>query len=171
MDNGTMSLAAASLNPLIPSSAEWLATGVALVHILLWVAIVVWLVRQRHLDAGQRLLSLVLATVLPVIGPLLVWWVVRRATVHHPEPNPRHRAQRLHIMQGLDAVLEEPHRFLDVVLAAPDEVVVLEALREQFGLDEVQAKATVNMQFRLMTGKARQLMREEVDILRSSGDR
>jgi type VI protein secretion system component VasK len=78
MNNGMMSYVATSLNPLIPSSTDWLVTGIASGHILLWIAIVLWLLRQQHLDAGQRLLGLVLATVLPVIGPLLVWWSARR---------------------------------------------------------------------------------------------
>lgn len=78
MDNVVTGRVAATLNPLVPSSAEWLVTAFALVHMLLWVAILVWLLRQRHLDAGQRLLGLVLATVLPVVGPLLVWWAARR---------------------------------------------------------------------------------------------
>jgi hypothetical protein len=78
MNNDMMSYVATSLNPLIPSSTEWLVTGIASVHILLWVAIVLWLWRREHLDAGHRLLGLVLATVLPVIGPLLVWWSARR---------------------------------------------------------------------------------------------
>jgi hypothetical protein len=67
----------ASLNPLVPSPAESLATAIAAVHLILWVAILLWLLRQRRLDAGQRLLGLVLATVLPVIGPLLTGWALR----------------------------------------------------------------------------------------------
>jgi hypothetical protein len=68
---------AASLNPLVPSAAEWLATGIAVVQVILWVGMMWWLMRQRRLDAGQRLLGLVLATVVPVIGPLLTWWALR----------------------------------------------------------------------------------------------
>jgi DNA gyrase/topoisomerase IV subunit A len=75
------------------------------------------------------------------------------------------------MVQGPLRVLEDPHRFLDVVLSATDEVTVLQALHEQFGLDEFQAKAVIDMQFRLMTGRTRQLLRDEADMLRRVGDR
>lgn len=78
-----VSFVAASLdNPLVPSFTEWLAMGLTVVHLVLWVVVMLWLLRQRDLSAGRRLLGLVLATALPVIGPVLVWWVVRRS----PQP-------------------------------------------------------------------------------------
>ncbi|MFC7402414.1 hypothetical protein [Citricoccus sp. GCM10030269] len=71
-------LAAASLNPLIPSSAEWVVMALSVAQLVLWTAALLWLLRRRDLDASQRIVGMVLATVLPIIGPLLVWWAIRR---------------------------------------------------------------------------------------------
>lgn len=77
MDDLALTPAATSANPLVPTAAESATAVVALLHVAAWVAAVVWLLRRRNLDTGQRILGLVLATVLPVIGPVIAWWASR----------------------------------------------------------------------------------------------
>ncbi|QCU76941.1 hypothetical protein E7744_00875 [Citricoccus sp. SGAir0253] len=63
-------------------------------------------------------------------------------------------------------MLEDPHRFLDVMLSATDEAAALHALQERFDLDEEQGRVAINMQFRSMTDRTRRLIREEAHLLR-----
>jgi DNA gyrase/topoisomerase IV subunit A len=78
----------------------------------------------------------------------------------------RRRAEKLHILDGLLRVLDEPHRFLDVLLSATDETVAQDALRRQFGLSADQAVAAINLQFRSMSTAARQAIRDQADLNR-----
>jgi DNA gyrase/topoisomerase IV subunit A len=76
------------------------------------------------------------------------------------------RALRMHALEGLLRVLDDPHRFLDVVLSAKDETVAEAALQEQFGLSPDQARWAMNLQVRSMPESARQAIREEAESLR-----
>jgi DNA gyrase subunit A len=84
----------------------------------------------------------------------------------HPEQDPRHRAEQLHLLQGLLRVLDDPHGFLEAMLSATDEAAARQALHDRFGLDESQAQMALNMQFWSLTGQRRQLFRDEADMLR-----
>lgn len=76
------------------------------------------------------------------------------------------RVERLHIMEGLIQAIDDPHRFLDIVLSAADSTAAEAALEDQFGLSQVQARAAMNLQFRTMSEETRQLIRNEADGLR-----
>lgn len=78
----------------------------------------------------------------------------------------RERARRLHPLEGLIRVMDDPHRFLDIMLAAADETVAKASLQEQFGLTQEQAHAAINLQFRSMSEWTRQAIREEAAALR-----
>lgn len=76
------------------------------------------------------------------------------------------RADRLHIMEGLIQAINDPHRFLDIVLSAADRTAAEAALEDQFGLSREQARAAMNMQFLMMSEETRQSIRTEADELR-----
>lgn len=78
----------------------------------------------------------------------------------------RKRADRLHIMEGLIQAMNDPHRFLDIMLSATDRTAAEAALEGQFGLSRDQAGAAMNMQFRMMSEETRQSIRTEADDLR-----
>lgn len=74
------------------------------------------------------------------------------------------RAHRLHIMDGLIRAMDDPHRFLDIMLSAANRTAAAAALQEQFGLSSEQAQAAMNLQFWSMS--ERQMIRDEADALR-----
>lgn len=76
------------------------------------------------------------------------------------------RAGQLHILEELLRAIDDPHEFLAIALPVTDGATVQRALQEQFGLDDEQARVAIFMQFRLMTGQGRQLIREEATALR-----
>ena len=76
------------------------------------------------------------------------------------------RADRLHIMEGLIQAINDPHRFLDIVLSAADRTAAEAALADQFSLSGEQARAAMNMQFLMMSEDTRQSIRTEADNLR-----
>ncbi|MGM7670259.1 hypothetical protein [Microbacterium sp. A93] len=78
----------------------------------------------------------------------------------------RERARRLHPLEGLIRVMDDPHRFLDIMLAATDASAAEAALQEQFGLTRMQAQAAINLQFRSLSEWTRQAIRDEAAALR-----
>jgi DNA gyrase/topoisomerase IV subunit A len=73
---------------------------------------------------------------------------------------------RLHIFEGLQQVLDDPHRFIDVVLAGTEIDDTVEALQAAFGFSEIQAVAALDMQFRRLTKRTKSLMRSDVEQMR-----
>ncbi|GAA4719824.1 DNA gyrase subunit A [Nocardioides conyzicola] len=68
---------------------------------------------------------------------------------------------RLHILDPLVRVLEDPHELLDVLLGAADVASARAALREHYGIDDIQAAAVLDMQLRqLPPGQQRRIARE-----------
>ena len=78
------------------------------------------------------------------------------------EQTPAERLQdleaRLHIFEGLVRVLDEPHQFIDVVLAGTDVHDTVEALQAAFGISEIQAVAALDMQFRRLSKRTQSLV-------------
>lgn len=66
--------------------------------------------------------------------------------------------ERLHIHDGLTRALEDPHAVLDVVASAADAAGAVSALRDRFDLDEVQALAVMDLQFRRATRRDRRMI-------------
>ena len=81
----------------------------------------------------------------------------------HPEPRPGRHAEKLHVQHGLLAVFEDPHRFLEIVLAAEDDHIAVEALCQQFDLDPAQSRAALGMPCWMMTAHRRHAIQEEAD--------
>ena len=86
--------------------------------------------------------------------------------------------EQLHIYDGLARALAEPRRVLDIVPQAEDADRAAAALQEQLGLDPLQARAVMDLQFRRATvvdrRKIEDLRREVMDqiaSLRLSGPR
>lgn len=65
-------------NPLEPSALEWVYLMMGLVHLALLLALILWLPRQRRISPGARLAGVLVAFVLQLLGPLLVWAAARR---------------------------------------------------------------------------------------------
>jgi len=78
----------------------------------------------------------------------------------------RERARRFHVLDGLVRVMDGPHRFLDIMLAATDASAAEKSLQEHFGLSREQAQAAINLQFWSMSEQTRQAIREEAAALR-----
>jgi DNA gyrase subunit A len=55
---------------------------------------------------------------------------------------------RLHVLEGLVRALEDPHALLDVLLRTDDVASARQALQTDVGLSEIQALATLDLQFR-----------------------
>lgn len=82
-------------------------------------------------------------------------------------------ADQLRIYNGLAKAMQEPHLVLDVVLEAEDAAAAQTGLRARLDLDEIQAVAVLDMQFRgatdrdrRMIGDRRQELREHLEVLR-----
>jgi DNA gyrase/topoisomerase IV subunit A len=91
------------------------------------------------------------------------------------EQTPAERLQdlesRLHIFEALVRVLDDPHRFVDVVLAGTNPSDTVEALQTAFGFSEIQAVAALDMQFRHLSKRTQSLMRSDVEQMRSERTR
>ena len=82
-------------------------------------------------------------------------------------------ADQLRIYNGLAKAMREPHVVLDVVLEAADAAAARTGLRARFGLDEIQAMAVLDMQFRAATDRDRRMiearrqeLHEHLEVLR-----
>ncbi|WP_341928274.1 hypothetical protein [Nocardioides psychrotolerans] len=73
---------------------------------------------------------------------------------------------RLHILDGLLRVLDDPHRFTDVVLSGTEIDDTVEALQEAFGFSHIQAVAALDMQFRRLSKRTQSSMRSDVEQMR-----
>lgn len=73
---------------------------------------------------------------------------------------------RLHIYEALSAVLADPHRVLDVLLAAPDADAATAGLRTEFGLTDIQAAVVLDLQFRRLNADDRERIITTVAELR-----
>ena len=74
--------------------------------------------------------------------------------------------ERLDILEALVRVIEEPHRFVDIVLEGEDTPEAIEALRAAYGFNEVQAVFALDMQFSRLTRALKSRMRSDLNELR-----
>ena len=88
-----------------------------------------------------------------------------------PEEALRELELRLHIFEGWVRVLDDPRGFMDLVLAEADPFTAQSALREVWGLTEVQAQAAMDLQVRRFSDKDRMWTRTEVVKMRAEHQR
>lgn len=70
-----------SASPLVPTPFEWTALIFGATHVILLLAVMVWLPRQKAITPIMRIVGLVVALVVPLFGPLLVWLSARRTSI------------------------------------------------------------------------------------------
>ena len=78
-----------------------------------------------------------------------------------------HRAERLRVLTAIEAALADPLRLMGIVQASADDEDAVRRLAEEFGLDDVQAQAMLDMQVRRVTAAHRALIAEELRVLRA----
>lgn len=72
---------------------------------------------------------------------------------------------RAHILVGLKIALDHIDEVIHTIRNAKDNTDALQQLMEKFGLDEIQAKAILDMQLRRLSGLERQKIDDEYDAL------
>lgn len=87
--------------------------------------------------------------------------VVRRRT----EFELRKAKARAHILEGLKIALDHIDEVIATIRASKTTDIAEKALREKFGLTEIQAKAILAMQLRRLTGLEREAIEEELKAL------
>lgn len=87
--------------------------------------------------------------------------VVRRRT----EFELRKAKARAHILEGLKIALDHIDEVIATIRASKTTDIAEKALREKFGLTEIQAKAILAMQLRRLTGLEREAIEEELRVL------
>lgn len=65
-------------SPLVPSVYEYLLTLGGLIHLVLFFIILFWLPRQSAVAPSSRIIGLLVAFLVPILGPLVIWIVVRQ---------------------------------------------------------------------------------------------
>lgn len=66
-------------SPLAPSSFEWAIIILGALHLILSMALIVWLSGQKKVEPILRLAGVIVAVVIPVIGSAVIWLAVRRS--------------------------------------------------------------------------------------------
>lgn len=72
---------------------------------------------------------------------------------------------RAHILKGLIIALDHIDAIIDLIRNSKDDASAMNGLMEQFALSEIQAKAILDMQFRRLTGLARDKIETEYSTL------
>lgn len=73
-----------------------------------------------------------------------------------------HAVQRQHILAPILRALDKPHRVLDLLHNAADPEAGRSALISEFALDEIQATAVMDAQFRHLTRADRDRLRSDL---------
>lgn len=72
---------------------------------------------------------------------------------------------RAHILEGLIIALDHIDAIINLIRHSQDDATAMSGLMEQFNLSEIQAKAILDMQFRRLTGLARDKIESEYKTL------
>ena len=72
---------------------------------------------------------------------------------------------RAHILEGLIKAIDHIHEIVDIITNANNDEEAMSSLINNYGLDEIQSKAIMDMQMRRLTGLQRQKLTEEYDSL------
>jgi DNA gyrase subunit A len=86
--------------------------------------------------------------------------VIRRATYEL-----RKAKERLHILEGLQIAVDNIDRIVQIIKSSKSVDTAREALMNEFGLTEVQAKAILDMRLARLTGLERQKLIDEIKAL------
>ena len=73
--------------------------------------------------------------------------------------------KRAHILEGLKIALDNIDRVIEIIKASKDDDEALEKLNSEFGIDEIQGKAILDMQLRRLTGLSRERILSELEEL------
>lgn len=87
--------------------------------------------------------------------------VVRRATMFDLDK----ALKRAHIVEGLKIAIDHIDAIIALIRNSKDPSEAIEGLVEKFGLDEIQAKAIMDMQFKRLTGLERDKILFELESL------
>ncbi|GAA4476392.1 hypothetical protein GCM10023190_13790 [Enteractinococcus fodinae] len=82
-------------SPLLPSTMEWIVILFGAVHLLMFLFLLFWLPKQKMVNPAVRLVGIIVALLVPVIGPLAVWFGARRNTATGKEHEAHHHASRI----------------------------------------------------------------------------
>lgn len=82
-------------SPLIPSTMEWIVILFGAVHLLMFLFLLFWLPKQKMANPAARLVGIIVALLVPVIGPLAVWLGARRNTARGNEHEAHHHPSRI----------------------------------------------------------------------------
>ena len=74
---------------------EWIVILFGAVHLLMFLFLSFWLPKQKMVHPVARLVGIIVAFIIPVIGPLAVWFGARRNTARGNEHEAHHHASRI----------------------------------------------------------------------------
>jgi hypothetical protein len=78
-----------------------------------------------------------------------------------------HRGERLRILAAMEAALADPVRLIGILQESVDDDDAARRLMDAFGLDDVQARAVLDLQMRRVTAADRARIAEELRVLRA----
>ena len=87
--------------------------------------------------------------------------IVRRRTQYDLNEDEK----RAHILEGLKIALDNIDRVIEIIKQSKDDDDALSNLNKEFGIDEVQGKAILDMQLRRLTGLSREKIINELEEL------
>lgn len=87
--------------------------------------------------------------------------VITRRTVY----NLKKAENRAHILEGLRIAVDNLDEVIHTIRSSKDTVTAMTNLMDNFGLDEIQAKAILDMQFKRLTGLEREKIENEYQEL------
>ena len=87
--------------------------------------------------------------------------IVRRRTQYDLNEDEK----RAHILEGLKIALDNIDRVIEIIKQSKDDDDALANLNKEFGIDEVQGKAILDMQLRRLTGLSREKIINELEEL------
>lgn len=65
-------------SPLAPSLWEWIYITAGILHLAIFLVLLIWISRKIEVNPSTRLLGIIVAFLIPIAGPLVVWIIVRR---------------------------------------------------------------------------------------------
>ena len=87
--------------------------------------------------------------------------VIRRRTKFDLDEDEK----RIHILEGLKIALDNIDRIIEIIKSSRDDDESLVKMNEEFGIDEIQGKAILDMQLRRLTGLSYEKLSNELNEL------
>lgn len=79
-------------SPLVPSTVEWIVILFGALHFMMFLFLLFWLPRLKMVNPLARLVGIMVALLVPLIGPLAVWLGARRNIATGNEHEANHHA-------------------------------------------------------------------------------